>query len=562
MKDIIDKILFSLAEKTEISDKEDFHKLKNEILAEYKTPHWPSHIALLSRYQELVNTGRITDELRIRKVLRKRAVRSLSGVSVISLLTKFWGCPGKCIYCPTYEGLPKSYISDEPAVQRAEMNAFDPFLQVQNRLRSLSITGNAISKCDVRIIGGTWSVYPQKYQEDFIKNIYDGHSYFDNSDWKEKNIDAKNPFSTSEQENFLPAENRSKDLEEAKKRNETATSRVIGMAIETRPDWIDIEEIKRLRRYGITRVEIGYQTTHDEINEKNLRWHGNKESIAATKMLKDAGFKVVAHMMPGLVGATPELDKSAMREIFDNQSFRPDELKMYPLVVTPNSELTKIWERWEFEPYDDELLIPLMAELQSYLPEYVRLNRMYRDIPAHEILAGSKTANLRQVTEIAMRSRGLTRHDISAREVRAKSNSPDNAILETTFYEASDGHEYFIQMIDPSDRTIFGLLRLRIPSQYFSGERHFLEVLEHSALVREIHVFGDQIPVGFSGDHSGQHQWFGKKMLAEAEKIIREQYPNIVKIAVISGVGVREYYRKRGYHLEDEYMVKWLRTEN
>lgn len=147
-----------------------------------------------------------------------------------------------------------------------------------------------------------------------------------------------------------------------------------------------------------------------------------------------------------------------------------------------------------------------MAELQSYLPEYVRLNRMYRDIPAHEILAGSKTANLRQVTEIAMRSRGLTRHDISAREVRAKSNSPDNAILETTFYKASDGHEYFIQMIDPSDRTIFGLLRLRIPSQYFSGERHFLEVLEHSALVREIHVFGDQIPVGFSGDHSGQHQ--------------------------------------------------------
>lgn len=225
------------------------------------------------------------------------------------------------------------------------MNAFDPFLQVQNRLRSLSITGNAISKCDVRIIGGTWSVYPQKYQEDFVKNIYDGHSFFTNENWKEKNLDEKNPFSASEQANFLPPENRSKDLEEAKKRNETANSRVIGMAIETRPDWINIEEIKRLRRYGITRVEIGYQTTHDEINEKNLRGHGNKESIEATKMLKDAGFKVVAHMMPGLVGATPELDKSAMREIFDNQSFRPDELKIYPLVVTPNSELTKMWER-------------------------------------------------------------------------------------------------------------------------------------------------------------------------------------------------------------------------
>lgn len=200
-----------------------------------------------------------------------------------------------------------------------------------------------------------------------------------------------------------------------------------------------------------------------------------------------------------------------------------------------------------------------MAELQSYLPEYIRLNRMYRDIPAHEILAGSKTANLRQVTEIAMRARGLARHDISAREVRAKGNSPDNAILETTFYKASDGHEYFIQMIDPSDRTIFGLLRLRVPSQYFSGEKHFMEALENSALIREIHVFGDQIPVGFSGDHSGQHQGFGKKMITEAEKIISEKYPTIAKMAVISGVGVRGYYEKRGYHLEGEYMIKNLK---
>lgn len=247
----------------------------------------------------------------------------------------------------------------------------------------------------------------------------------------------------------------SETLEEAKRRNETAESRVIGMAIETRPDWINPEELVRLRRYGITRVEIGYQTTHDEINAKNGRGHGNAESILATKMLKDAGFKVVAHMMPGLVGATPELDKSAMKRIFDDSDFRPDELKIYPLVVTPNSELTKIWQNGEFSPYEDAELIPLMAELQSYLPEYIRLNRMYRDIPAHEILAGSKTANLRQVTEIAMRARGLTRHDISAREVRAKGNSPDDAILDEFFYEASGGHEYFLQMIDPEDRTIF-----------------------------------------------------------------------------------------------------------
>lgn len=509
---------------------------------------------MLNRFSELVKLRKIEDELRIRKVLRKRAVRSLSGVSVISLLTKFWGCPGKCIYCPTYDGLPKSYISDEPAVQRAEMNAFDPFLQVQNRLRSLEITGNAISKCDVRIIGGTWSVYPQKYQEDFVKNIYDAHTLFSE---KEHNFSENGKYSPFEEKTTKNEDLQlSQTLEEAKKRNETAKGRVIGMAIETRPDWITIEEIKRLRRYGITRVEIGYQTTHDDINEKNLRGHGNAESILATKLLKDAGFKVVAHMMPGLVGATPELDKSAMKRIFEDQNFRPDELKIYPMVVTPNSELTKLWEDGKFQPYEDKELIPLMAELQSYLPEYVRLNRMYRDIPAHEILAGSKTANLRQVTEVAMRARGLKRHDISAREIRAKGNSPDDAILEIDFYEASDGHEYFLQMIDPNDRTIFGLLRLRVPSQHFSREKHFIAELENAAIIREIHVFGDQIPVGFTGDHSGQHQGFGKKMIAEAEKIIREKYPTIEKMAVISGVGVRGYYEKRGYALDGEYMVK------
>lgn len=181
--------------------------------------------------------------------------------------------------------------------------------------------------------------------------------------------------------------------------------------------------------------------------------------------------------MPGLLGSTPEIDRASMREIWDNPLFRPDEIKIYPLVVTPNSELTEVWERGEFEPYDDATLIPLMAEVQSYIPEYVRLLRMYRDIPAHEILAGSKIANLRQVTEVAMRARGLLRHDISAREIRAKENNPESAILDEYFYEASDGHEYFLQMIDPADRTIFALLRLRIPSQYFSQEKHPIGIL-------------------------------------------------------------------------------------
>lgn len=194
----------------------------------------------------------------------------------------------------------------------------------------------------------------------------------------------------------------SETLEEAKKRNETAESRVIGVAIETRPDWITVEEIQRLRTYGVTRVEIGYQTTIDSINEKNKRGHGNKESIMATKLLKDAGFKVVAHMMPGLFGSTPELDRESMQTVFESSDFRPDEMKIYPMVVTPHSELEAIWRNNEFIPYDDATLIDLMADLQGMLPEYIRLNRMYRDIPASEILAGSKLANLRQLTEQKM----------------------------------------------------------------------------------------------------------------------------------------------------------------
>ena len=423
------------------------------------------------------------------------------------------------------------------------------------------MTGNAITKCDVRVIWGTWSVYPREYQEDFIRSIYDAHSAFSSSQFAVRSSQSEqgNPFFGSEaQDSKIPTFEQSPTLDEAKKRNETASSRVIGIAIETRPDWIDEEELMRLRNYGVTRVEIGYQTTDDRINETNKRGHGNQESIRATRLLKDAGFKVVAHMMPGLVWSTPEIDRASMAEVFDNPDYRPDEMKIYPMVVTPHSELEDIWRRWEFIPYDDATLIPLMSDLQGMLPEYLRLNRMYRDIPASQILAGSKLANLRQITEVNMRARGIVRRDISAREIRARDNDPHTAILDITFYEASGGHEYFLQYIDPIDRTIFGLARLRIPSQYFTGEKHFLPVLDGSALIREVHVFGDQLWIGVQSDGSGQHMGFGRRMMVEMEKIVREKYEKIESIAVISGVGAKEYYKKLWYIDNDLYMIKKL----
>ncbi len=566
--------------------KEAFHKIKNDVYKGYEIPKPFPSIRILERYDERVTNWEFREDDIIRRLLRKRSVRSLSGVTVISLLTKFWGCPGKCVYCPTFEGLPKSYIPHEPAVMRAELNKFDPVLQIQNRLRALEVTGHKIEKNDVRIIGGTWSFYPKDYQEEFIKGIYDAfNSYEDMKPHIEKtNYDHDRFASFKLKEGFKMYE--SKSFEEAVERNALCPQRVIGMAIETRPDWITPEEIVRLRRYGVTRVEIGYQTTDDEINTLNKRGHGNRESIAATKMLKDAGFKVVAHMMPNLMGATPQGDIESMTECFENQLYRPDELKIYPMMVTDKSELTQIWKDGWFTAYDDETLIDLMCELEMIIPEYVRINRTYRDIPASEILHGSTLSNLRQLVEDKLLAEGRIMTDIRSREIKDKTNNPADAVLKTLQYEASDGIEYFMTYEDPEDRTIFSLLRLRIPSSIVNPSSQqtfemttddakaqeenrdpnrvllpsitdYLPELTWAALIREIHTFGDQMSIGQQWKKFGQHIGFGKKLMIEAERLAVE-HEWVSKMAVIAGVGVQQYYEKRGYELEGTYMTKKL----
>ncbi len=553
---IIDEII-TLSLERNITTKDEFHKTQNEVYKKYKLPEWITGIDILERYNELIKTKNIRDSNDFRKVLRKRWVRSLSGVTVISLLTEFFWCPGKCIYCPTFEWLPKSYIPNEPAVQRAKLNKFDPIMQIHNRLRSLEITGHKIEKNDVRIIGWTWSCYPKKYQEDFIKWIYDAFNTFDEmKEQIDENITSKDKFSSFTMKEWYNLK-LSKDLEEAKKINETTKYRVIWIAIETRPDWVNPEEIARLRRYGVTRVEIGYQTTIDEINLLNKRWHTNKESIFATKLLKDAWFKVVAHMMPNLLWSTPELDKKAFKEVFENSNFRPDELKIYPMVVTDKSELTEIWKKWWFKAYDDETLINLMCDLEEMVPEYVRINRTYRDIPASRILHGSTLSNLRQIVENRMKDKWIKLQDIRNREIKDKINDPSKAVLNTFKYEASGWTEYFMTFEDSDDRTIFSLLRLRLPGKSWQNELYsLLPELKNSALIREIHTFWDQLSIWEVWSTFWQHIGFGKKLIAEAERIAIENWYK--KMAVIAWVWVREYYKKRGYSLEWEYMIKHL----
>ena len=533
--------------------KNDFAKLKNKVYKKYKIAKPFQSIELIERYEELKADWTLEENLFFQKILRKRWIRSLSWVTVISLLTKFFWCPWKCIYCPTFKWLPKSYIPNEPAVQRAIMNNFDPIMQIHNRLRALEVTWHKIEKNDIRIIGGTWSVYPKEYQEMFIKAIYDAfNTYDDMKVYLEKTNFENDKFATFKLKQWYKAK-LANSLEEAKKINETSRLRVIWIAIETRPDWVNPEEIKRLRKYWVTRVEIWYQTTIDEINKLNKRWHWNKESIKATKLLKDAGFKVVVHMMPNLLWSTPELDKKALKEVFDNPDFRPDELKIYPMMVTDKSELTEVWKKWWFKAYDDETLINLTAELQMMIPEYVRLNRTYRDIPADQILEWSIIANLRQIVEKKIAEKGVKLLDIRHREIREWKNDPKKAIIHKYNYEASDWKEIFLTFEDPEDRTIFSLLRLRLTKE----NKEILSVLpelEWCALIREIHTFWDQLSINEKGSTFGQHIWFWKKLIAESEKITKENWYS--KIAVIAGVWVRWYYEKRWYSLIWEYMIK------
>jgi len=552
---IIDEVLNIWLENIDELDRDLFHKLKNKIYWKYKLAKPIASIQLIERYNELIATWELEEDLKFKKILRKRGVRSLSGVTVISLLTESFWCPGQCVYCPTFEGLPKSYIPNEPAVMRAELNKFDPIMQIHNRLRALEVTGHKIEKNDVRIIGGTWSVYPKEYQERFMKEIYDAfNTYEDMKLHIEKTDLSSERFASFKIKEWYKVR-KSKTLEEAKKINETAKLRVIWVAIETRPDWVNLEEIKRLRKYWVTRVEIGYQTTIDEINLLNKRWHTNKESIEATKFLKDAWFKVVAHIMPNLLGSTPEKDIESLARVFDDPDFRPDELKIYPMVVTKNSELTKIWENWWFTAYDDETIIDLTCTLEKMIPEYVRLNRTYRDIPATEILEWSKISNLRQIVEERINAEWIKLIDTRHREIKDWKNNPQNAVLNIFEYKASKWKEFFMTFEDPDDRIIFSLMRLRLPEENKSLVSVIPE-LEWCAIIREIHTFWDQLNVWEKGTVFWQHLGFWKKLIIKAEEIAKQNwYKNM---AVIAWVWVRQYYEKRWYSLDSEYMIKEL----
>jgi elongator complex protein 3 len=512
--------------KAKIKTKEELFDFKRKIAKKYKIKIL-SNFELFEFYQKLLKEKRIKRSKDLEKILKIKPVRSLSGIVNVTVLTKPYPCPGKCIFCPTEKKLPKSYLSEEPAVERAKSLNFDPYLQTKKRIEMLKLEGHQTDKIELRIVGGSFTFYPKKYQEWFVKRCFDG-------------ANGK----------------KSKNLKDAQKKNEKAKNRIVGISIETRPDLINEEEIMWLRKLGVTMVEIGVQSVFDEILEKNETGLNVEKIARATKILKDAGFKVLYHLMPNLMGSNLELDKKCFEIVFSDERFKPDWIKIYPTVVTKESRLYKFWKEKKYKPYDCKELIELLIEIKKNLPCWVRVTRIFRDIPSTKIVAGCKILNLREVVKKEMEKRGLFCSCIRCREVRANYDPKEKVYLFREDYEASAGKEIFLSFENKERKKLFSYLRLRIPSQIFERKRHFFPVLENSALIREIQTFGEMVPIGIK-KIAPQHQGLGKKLVKEAEKITKKEFA-LKKIAVISGVGVRDYWRKLGYKLKETYMIKTI----
>ncbi|MDZ4216817.1 MAG: tRNA uridine(34) 5-carboxymethylaminomethyl modification radical SAM/GNAT enzyme Elp3, partial [Candidatus Gracilibacteria bacterium] len=516
---------------------------------------------------DLLKEGKMEPNEELLGFIQKRKVRTMSGVAPVTVLTKPFPCPGKCTYCPTDVRMPKSYLPSQPAAQRGFRQRFDPYSQVFVRLKALEMTGHQVSKVELRILGGTWSSYPKTYQTWFVKRCLQAMNEYrivrssEFAVWSSRNTIVSRY--GSDEVNTLMVKSiggGSMKFEDVVRGNETAAVRCIGINIETRPDWIDEAEVIRLRRLGVTKVEIGVQTTDDRVQELTRRGHGLQAVRDATRLLKDAGFKISYHMMPNLEGSTVELDKRMIGELFEGSDYQPDYLKIYPCVVIPRTSLSVRYRKGLYQPYDDETLEEVLLENMKSVPEWCRIDRVARDIPAGDIEAGTKISNIRQILEQWLEKEGTPCRDIRAREIKGEDFDPTDVQLIVREYEASGGRELFLSYEDVKQDKLIALLRLR-----FSG-RTFFDELKGAALIREVHVYGRQIAVGEGNEakekmkNEGvlqkQHQGWGGKLMREAERMAFES--GYQKIAVIAGIGTREYYRKFGYVLAGTYMIKAL----
>lgn len=521
-----------------------FFKFKNNFSSKNKISNI-KNIDLIETYQKLVLAWEIEKNKIIEKLIKVRWVRSESWVAVITCLTKPFPCPWKCIYCPSEENMPKSYLSNQPAAMRAVLNKFDAFSQVQNRLASLMATWHDTSKIEIIIIGWTWSYLPKDYQEEFIKDIYD----WLNQSINPRKIQTENIFKVHK---FERSEI-SSSLDEAILKNESSKHRCVWLTLETRPDFINEEELIRMRKFWCTRVELWVQSLFDDVQEFNKRWHTREQTAKATKLLRDSWFKISYHLMPGLPWSSLEKDLETIRLTFQDENFKPDLIKLYPCVVVPYSELEKLWKKWWFVPYSEKELKPILIQMKSLVSRYCRITRLVRDIPKESIVDWCKIINLRQIIHEEMKKKNIKCNCIRCREIKSEEINIDNVKMIRENFKAWWWDEIFLTFDEIEKDKLISLLRLRISS---IKNLHFIPELNWCAIIREVHTYWIHTSV-WEKDWNTQHFGFWRKLLAEAERIAKEEY-GLDKIAVIAWVWVREYYKKNWYKKTWTYMIKTL----
>lgn len=510
------------------------NKIKRRLAKKYGVAILPNS-EILKYYKNLTGKNKIKQDKHFEELIKKRSIRTLSGVAPITVLTKPYPCPGNCAYCPSEPNMPKSYLSNEPAAMRAVLNKFDPYKQVHNRIKALEANGHDTDKIELIVLGGTWSYYPKKYRNWFIKSCFAAA-------------------------NTYPKFNKSstkKSLKKLQKINETAKHRIIGMSLETRADHVNEKEVAHMRKLGCTRIQLGVQSTYNDVLKLNKRGHDIEEVKRATRLFKDSGFKVDYHMMPNLPGSTLIKDFKMFKTIFSDPAFQPDQLKIYPCIVNKYSLLYKWLKQGKFKPYTDKQLMELLIKVKSIIPFYVRINRLIRDIPEESIEAGNKITNLREYLQKEMKKRGLRCKCIRCREARNKTANLKQAKLFIEKYKASKGVEYFISYENKERTILYAFVRLRLPSFEEKKLYSLIPELKNAALIRELHTYGQLVPLD-KNELAGkiQHEGFGKKLMTEAEKIATRH--GFKKMSVIAGVGVRGYYKKLDYKLRGTYMIKSL----
>lgn len=524
-----------------------------------------SKTEVLKAYKALVANGGIKLSLKAEKAflanIKTKNTRTISGVTPVTVLTKPFPCPGKCIFCPNDYRMPKSYLSSEPGAQRAFANKFDPYMQTYNRLLAYKNMGHGTDKVELIVLGGTWSAYPKEYQRWFIKRCFDAMNDFDPENTVERvTLESVMPYSEEDlkQNEGLVSYNKVvakamtsrlhasqesstwEEVEVAHNVNETSRIRCVGLVIETRPDEINEEEVINIRRLGATKVQLGVQSLNDKVLSLNKRGHDVAQTALAFKLLRQAGFKIHVHWMPNLYGSNPEMDKKDFVKLFKNPKFRPDELKIYPCSLIESAELFDYYKKGLWQPYTNEQLIDVLSFCLSHVPNYCRVTRVIRDISSEDIVVGNKLTNMRQIVEEAVKKSGGTLDDIRSREVRGRLVESSELKLRTTRYTTTNSTEYFFEYIC-DDNDIVGFLRLSLPKDIVC----FISELSGVAIIREIHVYGETVNIGDKEDGKAQHLGLGKSLISEAKKLAKKH--GFAELAVISSIGTREYYRKNGF---------------